>query len=235
MTRRCSDAEERCTRSQEELNQVTEFLDGARAMNSSLQSKLDMEKKTHEVTRRELQIAYSMLSVHYQEFSHPQEEIQRLKDENQTLLSSRNNLDKLYRDATDSLTTLRRSHQFTMEELERKRNELKGSQEETSVLSSSLSTKNSIIRDLQASKKFLSQELDTAKRNIQVLEGNHEVLKAGYDKAMDKAIRAGRLLMKRPGVVVSDDIVADVLAATVKTPAPSGPRADSTPRDAPKN
>jgi hypothetical protein len=27
---------------------------------------------------------------------------------------------------------------------------------------------------------------------------------------MDKAIRAGRILMRRPGVVIPDDIVADV-------------------------
>jgi hypothetical protein len=29
---------------------------------------------------------------------------------------------------------------------------------------------------------------------------------------MDKAIRVGRILMRRPGVVVPDDIVADVKA-----------------------
>jgi predicted nucleic acid-binding Zn-ribbon protein len=68
-----------------------------------------------------------MLSTYYQEFSHLQEEIHRLKDENQALLSSHINLDKLYRDASSSLTTLERIHQFTLEELERKRNELKES------------------------------------------------------------------------------------------------------------
>jgi chromosome segregation ATPase len=115
-------------------------------MNSSLESKLDMEKRTHEVTRRELHIAYSMLSTYYQEFSHPHEEIQRLKDENRVLFSSRNSLDKLYRDASNSLTTLERSHRFTMEELERKRNELKDSQDEVSALSSSLSSLDSDSR-----------------------------------------------------------------------------------------
>jgi hypothetical protein len=48
-------------------------------MNSSLQLKLDLEKKTHEVICLELQVSYSMLSTYYQGFSHPQEEIQRLK------------------------------------------------------------------------------------------------------------------------------------------------------------
>jgi hypothetical protein len=60
-------------------------LDGARAMNSSLQSKLVLEKKTHEVTRRELQVAYSMFLTYYQRFSY---------EEMQKFLDSRNNLDK---------------------------------------------------------------------------------------------------------------------------------------------
>jgi hypothetical protein len=36
-------------------------------------------------------------------------------------------------------------------------------------------------------------------------------MKALCNMVMDKAIRASRILMKRPEVVVSDDIVADVL------------------------
>jgi chromosome segregation ATPase len=122
-----------------------------------------MEKKTHMVTCQELQFSYSMLSTYYQEFSHPQEEIHKLKAESWALLSSRNNLDKLYRNASSSLTTLERSHQFTMEELERKRNERKEYKEEVSALSNSLSSKDSTMRDLRASKKFVSQELETAK------------------------------------------------------------------------
>jgi hypothetical protein len=38
---------------------------------------------------------------------------------------------------------------------------------------------------------------------------------------MDKAIRAGRILMRRPGVVVPDDIVADVKAAPDASSHPS--------------
>jgi hypothetical protein len=71
LTRWCSDAEVSCAQGQVELDRVTMSLDGARAMNSSLQSKLILEKKTHEVTRQELQVAYSMLSTYYQRFSHP--------------------------------------------------------------------------------------------------------------------------------------------------------------------
>jgi hypothetical protein len=38
---------------------------------------------------------------------------------------------------------------------------------------------------------------------------------------MDKAVRAGRILMRRSGVVVPDDIVADVKAAPDASSRPS--------------
>jgi hypothetical protein len=38
---------------------------------------------------------------------------------------------------------------------------------------------------------------------------------------MDKAIRAGRILMRRSGVIVPDDIVADVKAAPDSLSRPS--------------
>jgi hypothetical protein len=38
---------------------------------------------------------------------------------------------------------------------------------------------------------------------------------------MDKAIRAGQILMRRPGVVVLDDIVADIKAAPDSSSRPS--------------
>ena len=43
-------------------------------------------------------------------------------------------MDKLYRDASVSLTTLERSHHFTMSELDRHRDELKIFQNEVSWL-----------------------------------------------------------------------------------------------------
>lgn len=97
------------------------------------------------------------------------------------------------------------------------------------------SSKDSTIQDLRALKTFLSQELDTAKRNIRVLEADREVLKDMYDKAMDKAVRAGFLLMRKPGVVVPGDIVLDVqvvVGTAAKAPAPNGPKVDSTPSGA---
>jgi hypothetical protein len=76
---------------------------------------------------------------------------------------------------------------------------------------------------LRASKKLVSQESKISHRNIRVLEDDRGIMKAMCDKAMDKAIRAGRILMKRPGVVVLEDIVADILAASagVSKPSPS--------------
>jgi hypothetical protein len=41
------------------------------------------------------------------------------------LLDSRDSLDKLYHDASSSLTTLERSHRFTMSELDHHRDELR--------------------------------------------------------------------------------------------------------------
>jgi hypothetical protein len=84
-----------------------------------------------------------------------------------------------------------------------------------------LSTKDSIIRELRASKKLVMQELEAAQLAIKTLENNCVVLKAQRDRAMDKAVRAGQILMRRPGVVVPDDIVADVRAAPDATSRPS--------------
>jgi chromosome segregation ATPase len=76
----------------------------------------------------------------------------------------------LYWDASSSLTTLERSHRFTLEELDRKRNELKESQDEVSALRESLSSKDSTIKDLCASKKLVSHELEATHWDIKVLE-----------------------------------------------------------------
>jgi chromosome segregation ATPase len=158
----------------------------------------------------------------------------------QKLLDSRNCLDKLYRDASVSLTTLERSHRFTKSELERHRDELKISQNEVSRLVRSLSSKDSIIKELHASKKLVSQELEVARRDaqaarsdIKVLEVDRSIMKAWCDKAMDKAIRAGRILIKRPDFVMPNDIVADVLdvSATSSNPSTSGDPVDKVPRE----
>jgi hypothetical protein len=88
-------------------------------MNSSLNAMLDSEKRAHEVTYLR---AYSILCCVFcfDILSSPY-----LQEEMQKLLDSRDILDKLYRDASVSLTTLERSHHFTMSELKRHRDELK--------------------------------------------------------------------------------------------------------------
>jgi hypothetical protein len=108
-----------------------------------------------------------------------------------------------------------------MEDLDHHRHELQVSQDETLRLRQLVSSKDSIIKDLCASKRSVTQELEAARLATKVAEDNSTILKAQRDKAMDKAIRAGRILMRRPGVVVPDDIVADVKAAPDSSSRPS--------------
>jgi hypothetical protein len=149
----------------------------------------------------------------------------------QRLLDSRDSLDKMYCDASSSLTTLERSHCFTMSELDHHRDELKVSQNEVSRLNRLLSSRDFVFRELCASKKLVSQELEISRHDIKVIQNDHGIMKALCDKVMDKAVRAGRILMKRSGVVVRDDIVADVLVASVGTskPSPSSDPVDKVP------
>ena len=84
-----------------------------------------------------------------------------------------------------------------------------------------VSSKDSVIKDLRASKRSVVQELEASQLAIKVAIDTSITLKAQRDKAMDKAIRAGRILMRRPGVIVPDDIVADVNAAPDSSSRPS--------------
>jgi hypothetical protein len=84
-----------------------------------------------------------------------------------------------------------------------------------------LSTKDSTIKDLRASKKIVAQELEAAQLAVKTLKDNCTVLKAQCHKAMDKAIHVGRILMRRPSIVVPNDIIADVKAAPDATSHPS--------------
>jgi hypothetical protein len=136
-----------------------------------------------------------------------------LQEEKHALATSRDNLDKLYRDVSNSLTILERSHRFTMEDLDNHRYKLQESLDDMICLRQVVSNKDTIIKDLRASKKSVVQELETARLAVKAAEETSATLKAQHDKAMDKAIRAGRILMRRPGVVVPDDIVADVNVA----------------------
>jgi uncharacterized protein YhaN len=144
-----------------------------------------------------------------------------LQEEKRALVTSRDNLDRLYRDSSNSLTILERSHRFTREELDNLRYKLQESLDDVICLRQLISAKDAVIKNLRASKKFVAQELETTQLAIKVAEETSATLRAQRDKAMDKAIRAGRILMRRPGVVVPDDVVADVNAAPDSSSRPS--------------
>jgi hypothetical protein len=133
------------------------------------------------------------------------------------LATSRDNLDKLYRDASNSLIILERSHRFTMEDLDNHRYKLQESLDDMIRLRQVVSNKDTIIKDLRASKKSVALELEAARLAVKAAEETSATLRA----QRDKAIRAGRILMRRPGVVVPDDIVADVNAAPDSSSRPS--------------
>jgi septal ring factor EnvC (AmiA/AmiB activator) len=144
-----------------------------------------------------------------------------LQEEKRALVASRDNLDRLYCDSSNSLTILERSHRFTMEELDNHRCKLQESTDDVIRLRQLISTKDAAIKELRASKKSIAQELETAQLAAKVAEETSITLRAQRDRAMDKAIRAGRILMRRPGVVVPDDIRADVNAAPDSSSRPS--------------
>jgi chromosome segregation ATPase len=144
-----------------------------------------------------------------------------LQEEKRVLAASRDNLDRLYRDSSNSLTILERSHRFTVEELDNHRCKLQESTDDVIRLRQLISAKDATIKELRASKKSIAQELETAQLAIQVAEETSITLRAQHDRAMDKAIRAGRILMRRPGVVVPEDIRADVNAAPDSSSRPS--------------
>jgi arsenate reductase-like glutaredoxin family protein len=108
-----------------------------------------------------------------------------------------------------------------MEELDNQRCKLQESVDEVTRLKQLISTKDATIRELRPSKKSIAQKLETARLAAKVAEETSVTLKAQRDKAMDKAIRAGRILMRRPGVVVPEDIRADVNVAPDSSSRPS--------------
>jgi hypothetical protein len=108
-----------------------------------------------------------------------------------------------------------------MSDLDHHRHELQVSQDEVLRLGQLLSTKDSTIKDLRASKKLVARELEAAQLAVKALEDSCTVLKAQHDKAMNKTVRAGQILMRRSGVAVPDDIVADVKAALDAASRPS--------------
>ena len=79
-----------------------------------------------------------------------------LQEEKRILVASRDNLDRLYRDSSNSLTILERSHRFTMEELDNHRCKLQESTDEVIRLKQLISAKDATIKELRASKKSIA-------------------------------------------------------------------------------
>jgi hypothetical protein len=101
-----------------------------------------------------------------------------LQEEKRALATSRDNLDKLYRDASNSLTILERSHRFTMEDLDNHRYKLQESLDDMVCLRQVVSNKDTIIKDLCASKKSVVQELETARLAVKAAEETSATLRA---------------------------------------------------------
>jgi hypothetical protein len=119
LARRCSDTAKKYTQSQANLSQTSAFLDSSRALNSSLNAQLDSKKMAYEVNSLDRFYFASlalMLSV-----------VIALQEEKQALVASHDNLDRLYRDTSTSLTILERSHRFTMSNMDHHRDELRES------------------------------------------------------------------------------------------------------------
>src|SRR5688572_13963116 len=213
LVQRCSDFEERYSQSQTELAQVSAALDDTNALSSSLRIQLDSKKVTCETV---LCVAVFLLFVRCLKGVDS-----CLQEEKSALAASRDNLDRLYRDSSNSLTILERSHRFSMEELDNLRYKLQESLDDVIRLRQLISAKDATIKELRASKKSIAQELETAQLAAKVAEETSITLRAQRDRAMDKAIRAGRILMRRPDMVVPNDIRADVNAAPDSSSRPS--------------
>jgi septal ring factor EnvC (AmiA/AmiB activator) len=213
LVQRCSDFEERYSQSQTELAQVSAALDDANALSSSLRTQLDSEKVTCEAVPCIVVFLLFVWCLKGVDSCSQEEKC--------VLAASHDNLDRLYRDSSNSLTILERSHRFSMEELDNLRYRLQESTDDVIRLRQLISAKDATIKELRASKKSITQELENARLAAKVAEETSTTLRAQRDRAMDKAIRAGQILMRRPGVVVPEDIRADVNAAHDSSSRPS--------------
>jgi hypothetical protein len=70
-----------------------------------------------------------------------------LQEEKRVLAASHDNLDRLYRDSSNSLTILERSHRFSMEELDNLRCRLQESTDDMIRLRQLVSAKDATIKN----------------------------------------------------------------------------------------
>ena len=101
-----------------------------------------------------------------------------MQEEKRILAASRDNLERLYHDSSNSLTILERSHRFTMEELDHQRCKLQESMDEVTRLKQLISAKDATIKELRVSKKSIAQELETAQLAAKVAEETSVTLRA---------------------------------------------------------
>ena len=85
-------------------------------------------------------------------------------------------------DASNSLTILERSHRFTMEDLDNHRYKLQESLDDMIRLRQLVSSIDSIIKDLRASKRSVVQELEAARLAVKAAEDTSATLKAQRDE-----------------------------------------------------
>ena len=74
-----------------------------------------------------------------------------------------------------------------MADLDHHRHELQVSQDEVLRLRQLVSSKDSVIKDLRASKRSVIQELETARLATKVAEDNSTILKAQRNKEIGRA------------------------------------------------
>jgi hypothetical protein len=147
MVRRYSDLEEKYSQGQTDLARVSASLNDANTLNSTLHAQLDSEKVTNELSFTCLYLLCSSCLLDVGESG------SYLQEEKCALATSRDNLDKLYHDANNSLTILERSHRLTMEDLDNHRYKLQESLDDMIRLRQLVSSKDTIIKDFCASKR----------------------------------------------------------------------------------
>jgi hypothetical protein len=114
-----------------------------------------------------------------------------LQEEKRALATSRDNLDKLYRDVSNSLTILERSHRFTMEDLDNHCYKLQESLDDMICLRQLVLSKDTIIKDLRAFKRSVVQELEAARLAVKAAEDTSATLRAHATELWTKPFARG--------------------------------------------
>jgi hypothetical protein len=116
-----------------------------------------------------------------------------------------------------------------MVDLEKKRTELEETHAVVKKLDNLLASKDFVLKNMCASSKTQSKDLEVLKHNIGVLKSDRKVLK-GYLWQSYELIRAARLLVKKSTVIVPEDIAMVIpLMLELDTGASAQDRSGSAP------